>query len=177
MSAIVKKVSPLARTASYGEHLGVRKVALVIAGGLVLAPLAPPISAAPYRMRGDRSDNTYSFTYNADDASMPVQTSSTVFKRRDRVRFYLYVRRRPAAEEGRRLAGVIKLRLVGNRPVRYAGDFIVKVKEAEGPLVLTRSRSRRITLRPRRGDRKARLVVRFDLESGDYEAFARFRPS
>lgn len=152
-----------------------RKVALLVAGGLALGSLPAPVSAAPYRMAGDRSDNTFSFTYESKDASMPVQTSSTVFKRRDRVRFYLYVRRRPGAEKGRRLAGVVRLRLVGKRPVRYAGSFIVKVKESEGPLVLERTRRRRLTLWPRPGERTARFVVRFDLDSGEYEAFARFR--
>jgi hypothetical protein len=175
MSAIVKKLSPLAGTASSRQHLGVRKAALLVAGGLALGSLPATGSAAPYRMGGDRSDNTFYFTYDSEDASMPVQTSATVFKRRDRVRFYLYVRRRPGAEKGRRLAGVVKLHLVAKRPVRYAGNFIVKVKESEGPLVLKRSRTRRITLRPRPGDRTARLEVRFDLESGEYEAFARFR--
>jgi hypothetical protein len=175
MPAIVKKVSPLARTAFSRQHLGVRNVVLLVAGGLVLGSLPAPLSAAPYRMGGDRSDNTFYFTYDSQDGSMPLQTSSTVFKRRDRVRFYLYVRRRPSAEKGKRLAGVVRLRLLGKRPVRYAGNFKVKVKEADGPLVLQRSRRRRLTLRPRRGGRTARLVVRFDLESGDYEAFARFR--
>ncbi|MGH2694892.1 MAG: hypothetical protein ACRDJJ_08760 [Actinomycetota bacterium] len=153
-----------------------RKVALLLACGLALGSLPAPASAAPYRMSRDRSDNTFYFEYDAKDGSMPVQTSATVLKRRDRVRFYLYVRRRPGAEEGKRLAGVIRLRLAADRPVRYSGTFVVKVKEAEGPLVLKRSRARRLTLRPRPGHRSARIVVRFDLESGDYEAFARFRP-
>jgi hypothetical protein len=176
MPAIVKKVSPLARNASSRQHLGVRKTALILACGLVLGALPAPASAAPYRMSRDRSDNTFYFSYDAKDGTMPVESSAAVLKRRDRVRFYLYVRRRPGAPEGRRLAGVIRLRLVANRPVTYSGTFVVKVKEADGPLVLERSRARRLTLRPSPGDRSARIGVRFDLKSGDYEAFARFRP-
>jgi hypothetical protein len=140
---------------------------------LIIVLGAAPALAGPMTKALDRSDNDFSFTYSPE-GRIRAAWSSTVFRRNDKVSFFSYVRERGAdAPEGRRLAGVLDLRLAKARPVHYDGRFALVVRTVDGTKVIRRTARRSFTLRP--GDRREVIKFRFDLGPGRYLAFARFR--
>lgn len=142
-------------------------VAALLAGG--------PAAAAPLAKRWDRSDNSTHFEYDAARGDIVLATSATRFRPGDLVTFLASVGERDGAPAGRRLSGVLTLRLNVNRPVVYRGWFGVRILNSSGDVVLRRTKWRRILLRPRPGERQARLAFVFDLPSGAYDAVGRFR--
>ncbi len=136
-----------------------------------------PTGGAPLAKRWDRSDNSTHFEYDATRGDIMLATSATRFRPGDPVTFLTYVEERSGAPTGRRLSGVLTLRLNVNRPVVYRGWFGVRILNASGDVVLRRTKWRRISLRPRPGERRARLAFLFDLPSGAYDAVGRFRRS
>jgi hypothetical protein len=159
------------RTRSHGFP---RKAALAVAT-LALGVLpTSPAGATTIVKAFDRSDNDFSFTYTAQ-GDIPVAASSAILKPGDKVSFFAYVRERPEAPEGRRLAAVLDLRLETSRPVRYDGTFAFIVKHENGTRVARLRADRSFTLRPKKGERREVVRLRFDLEPGRYDAFARFR--
>jgi hypothetical protein len=154
------------------SHGFLRKAMLAMAT-LALAVLTTfPAGASAKVKVYDRSDNDFSFTYTPE-GDIPTETSSALLHRGDKVSFFAYVRERPNAPEGRRLAAVLDLRLATSRPVRYDGIFAFIVRHANDTRAVRLTSDRRFTLRP--GDRRETIRLRFDLEPGRYTAFARFR--
>ncbi|HEX2240195.1 MAG TPA: hypothetical protein VHJ82_03515 [Actinomycetota bacterium] len=141
----------------------------------LLVILSGSAHAAPIDVRRDRSDNTYTFTYNADDGEITLAASSRRITRNDRVSFLLGIRSDPEAEVGERLIARISLQLHSRKPLRYDGIFTLVVKTPEGDVVLKQTREDDYVLRPRDGERRAHFNMRFDLPSGEYEAHAKFR--
>ncbi|MGH2817804.1 MAG: hypothetical protein ACRDJS_05015 [Actinomycetota bacterium] len=139
---------------------------------LIVVLAASPALAGPVVEAFDRADNDFLFTYTGD-GSIPEAASSAIFRRSDKVSFFAYVRARPKAPEGRRLAGVLDLRLTGPRAVRYEGRFAFLVRNMNGSRALRLTTTRSFTLRP--GDRREIIRFRFDLDPRRYFAFARFK--
>lgn len=131
--------------------------------------------AAPTDVGGDRTDNTYTFTYDADEGEITLAASSRRITRNDPVSFLVGVTSDAEAEAGQRLIARITLHLESKKAFRYDGTFTLVVKTPEGDVVLKRDRQEVFVLRPRNGERRAEFKIRFDLPSGDYETFARFR--
>jgi hypothetical protein len=136
---------------------------------------ADPALAAPIKIKRDRSDNTMYFTYNPTKGEIPSAYSSRLLVRGDRVEFFAYVRERPGADVGRRLAGTVKLRVNRHGAVRYNGRFIFIIEDSDGSFERW-TRRVNFVLRPRAGHRKRSLRWVFDLpDPGTYTAYARFR--
>jgi len=145
--------------------------ALLGVTALVIALTASPARAAPVVEAFDRADNNFVFIYRGDGA-IPTAFSSTIFRRSDRVSFFAYVRERPGAPAGRRLAGILELTLATAQPVHYEGRFAFIVRNMDGSRALRLTTNRSFTLRP--GNRREIIRFRFDLEPHAYWAFARF---
>lgn len=141
----------------------------------ILVLFAGTAHASPIEIRRDRTDNTYTFTYDAEEGEITLAASSRRIDRDDRVSFLVGVRADKEAEEGDRLLARISLHLTSRKPVRYDGTFTLVVKDSDGEVVHTQEQDGHFVLRPSSGERRAELTVRFDLPSGDYESFARFR--
>jgi hypothetical protein len=142
------------------------------AAALMIVLAASPARAAPFVETFDRADNDFTFTYT-DNGAIPTAASSTVFRRGDRVSFFAFVRERPGAPEGSRLAGVLDLTRTSPHAVRYEGRFAFIVRHINGSRALRMTTDRSFTLRP--GDRREIITFHFDLEPGRYLAFARFK--
>jgi hypothetical protein len=139
---------------------------------LIIVLAAPPALAGPVVEGFDRADNDFFFTYTGD-GRIPTAASSAIFRRSDKVSFFAYVRERPEAPEGRRLAGVLDLTLATAQPVHYEGRFAFIVRNLNGSRALRLTTTRSFTLRP--GDHHETIRFRFDLDRHRYFAFARFK--
>ncbi len=153
------------------------KATMAVAVLLAVGVVAGTASAAPLTMERDRTDNTYYFEYDPATGEIGTESSSLMLKRRDRVAFFVYIRE-AAPAEGERLKANVSLRLNGDRAVRYKGTFSL-VRDDAGALVLKEDLERRIVLRPRKGERRSRFSIPFDLDTYglNYEAKAIFRSS
>ena len=154
------------------------KRARVVVIGLLVLALSTAAVAAPLNVRSDRSDNTFYFTYESASGRITDSSSSARFVRKDPVSFLLYVTEAAAgAEEGRRLRARFAFELNKRRVVRYRGTFTLEVRNSVGAVVSTDEVSRKVVLRPSRGNRKRDFSINFDLPTGSYEARALFKSS
>lgn len=145
---------------------------------LVVVLLGASAGAAPRDVGSDRSDNTFYFTYEAASGEITQASSSARFVRKDPVTFLLYVNEAPeGAEEGERLRARFAFELNKRRVVRYRGTFTLEVRNAMGAVAYTDSVTRKVVLRPIKGERKKRFSIEFDLPTGSYEARALFTSS
>ena len=148
--------------------------ALVVSLLVLLA--AAPAYAQPYTYLKDKTDNVFSFDYDAASGTFTEAGSSALFKANDKVDFLVYIREHPDEVVGERLRGRLQLGLVKDIVVVYDGTFTLKVFSPlmEEPIYTTSS-DQKIVLRPKKGMRKRAIVFPFDLPSGDdYSAQATF---
>ena len=144
-----------------------------VASAVLLAGVAHAEALTP---RFTRTDNTMSFQYDAETGTMPLATSSMRFKRDQKFAFTGYVRERPGAAVGRRLVGLVSVKLTADRRVAFDGRFRLVVLDSDGNVAHRASRSTRIVLRDAPGRRGETLrFPAFDLESDTYTVFGRFR--
>lgn len=142
---------------------------------LPLLVMSTGLAHAATDVQRDRTDNTYTFTYDADEGEITLAASSRRITRNDRVSFLVGLRSDPDAEVGERLTARISLQLHARKALRYDGTFSLVVRTPEGEPVLKQERREDFVLRPRDGQRRAEFRMNFDLPSGDYEAHAKFR--
>lgn len=154
------------------SHPFVRPVlALVLALLVTVIPAA--VVAAPMKVESDRTDNDYSFTYDAAGGEITLAQSSVRFNRRDPVSFTIYVQENSKSDEvGQRLRARLSVALNPNKDgvVRYEGTFSFEITDSEGTVEHGDSRDLKVVLRPKPGERKASLSFVFDLPSGDHNA-------
>lgn len=145
--------------------------ALVLGLGLCLA-LSSVASAASIRLLRDRADNGFYFSYDGQAGQVTQAGSSLLITRgsSDPVRFITSVQADPAAPQGRRVTGIIRLALNGDRRVVYDGTFRFKVV-GDG-FTVVRKVTKRVVLSP--DHRRARVGFSFDLPSGDYSVEGRY---
>lgn len=148
-------------------------LALLVAG----APVAA--AAAPLVVESDRTDNGFSFTYDAAEGEMVDAASSIRFDKRDPVSFVINIHQNPKSDQpGERLRTRLSVGLNKDRVVRYKGTFWFEVTDAAGSIVYSDSRERKIVLRPRPGSRRSVMWFTFDVPSGSYDAAGYFeRPA
>lgn len=146
--------------------------AAVAASLALLVALAPGLAlAAPLEMERDRTDNGYSFTYDATEGEIVDAASSIRFDRRDPVSFVIYVRDNTKSDVvGERLRTRLSVGLSKDRVVRYDGTFWFEITDSAGTVIHTDSRDMKVVLRPKPGQRKASMSFVFDLPSGSYHA-------
>ena len=157
----------VAATGGLRRAIGLALVTLLVGGSAVAAPL---------RVRSDRSDNIFYFSYRAGQGRITASSSSARFVRDDPVTFLLYVREGARkAKRGERLRARFSFELNGRRIVRYAGTFRFEVTNSQGAVVYSDSVDHRLVLRPRPGERKTGFSLPFDLRRGTYEARASFK--
>lgn len=157
-----------------------RAVRVVVASSLALLLAGAPahVVAAPLEVERDRTDNGYSFTYDATEGEITEAASSIRFDRRDPVSFVIYVRENTSSDEiGERLRARLSVALNKDRVVRYDGTFWFEITDATGAVVATDGCERKIVLRPKAGSRKAAMSFVFDLPSGSYDAAGYFEAS
>jgi hypothetical protein len=156
------------------RHTKIPRIALLVA--VLCLSTVRPAAADPIRIRRDRSDNTFYFTYKSGSGRIKQATSSVFWRPRDRVDFFSYVVERKATGKGKQLKARIVLRLNRGRAVRYNGRFRFIIQDEDGETTHFRgSREVNFLLRPRKGDRKRYFRWIIDLPTGEYRAFARFR--
>lgn len=151
------------------------RLTVSVALALLVAIVPTVVSAAPLVVEQDRTDNGYSFTYDATEGKIGDAASSIRFDRRDPVSFIIYVRENKTSEEvGTRLRTRLSIGLNKDRVVRYDGTFSFEISDSVGTVVYTDSRDLKIILRPKPGERKDALSFVFDLPSGSYNATGYF---
>ena len=124
----------------------------------------------------DETDNHFTFTYDEESGEMEGVSSLPPIGRDDDVSFLSGLRDRPRAPEGRRLRGSLTLQLVGNKRVVYDGSFSFQVRHAATQqIAYAATRDTRIVLRPRRGQRRARMRFPFEVPSGSYSIVGTFQ--
>ena len=154
-----------------------RILRLLLASSIALLVVFVPVhaSAAPLTVERDRTDNGYSFSYDATNGEITQAASSIRFDRRDPVSFVIYVRENTKSEVvGERLRARLSLGLNGDRAVRYRGTFWFEITDVAGAIVYSDEVTRKIVLRPQPGARKAAMAFVFDLPSGSYNASGYF---
>jgi hypothetical protein len=153
-----------------------KMTSLALMGAVMGALVSAPVGATATKVRKDVSDNTFYFTYDAQDGVITKATSSALLTKDDKVTFYAYVRDRAGAPVGERLRGLLTLQLLGRKPIRYSGAFTLDVRGSVGVPAYEDDVTRSFTLRPKPGKRKTKVTLPFfDLPSGDYSATASFK--
>ncbi len=147
-----------------------RPILLGVLATLLTLCLTVGALAAPIVMSHDRSDNSYSFTYDAASGEIGDAGSGLRISRSDPVSFVIYIRENEGAEVGERLRAQLRLGLNKNQAVRYNGFFSFEITDSTGTVVYRDEVRKRIVLRPRPGERRARLGFLFDLPSGSYDS-------
>ena len=142
----------------------------------LLVALAPGlVFAEPLEMERDRTDNGYSFTYDASKGEIVDAASSIRFDRRDPVSFVIYVRENTKSDVvGERLRTRLSVALNKDRAVRYDGTFSFEITDSAGTVVYSDSRELKVVLRPKPGQRKESMSFVFDLPSGSYNSSGLF---
>ena len=152
------------------SHPVVRSIS-ALALALLVAVAPGVVVAAPLEVERDRTDNGYSFTYDAAEGEIVSAASSIRFDRRDPVSFVIYVRRNTKSDTvGERLRTRLSVAVNKDRVVRYDGTFSFEITDPAGTVVYGASRELKVVLRPKPGQRKKSLSFVFDLPSGDYNA-------
>jgi hypothetical protein len=143
----------------------------------LLVALGPTVVfAEPLEMERDRTDNVYSFSYDATEGEIGIATSGIRFDRRDPVSFIIYVRDNEKSDEvGERLRTRLSVGLSKDRTVRYNGTFSFEITDRAGTVVYKDCRELKIVLRPRPGQRNEGFSFVFDLPSGSYDATGYFK--
>lgn len=151
-----------------------RSLAAILLALLVAwAPMAA--AAAPLVVDSDRTDNDFSFTYDAAEGEIVDAASSIRIDKRDPVSFVINIHENPKSDElGERLRTRLSVALNKDQVVRYKGTFWFEVTDAAGAVVCSDSRERKVVLRPRPGSRRAVMWFAFDLPSGSYDAAGYF---
>ncbi len=141
---------------------------------VVLLLGAPAVEAAPKEIKRDRSDNTFYFTYDDSDEKITNAVSSRMFVKGDPVDFLVYVRETKAKNDAP-LKGMLTLRLLDDRSVRYDGTFDFVVKDPDGAIVYANPIAVDFVLRPKAGRRRVGIRYALNLDSGDYRVVGRFK--
>ena len=131
--------------------------------------------ASPRTMKRDRSDNSQYFQWNAESGEIELATSSRRFQRRDNVDFTAFVSQTKDPGPGRRLTLRVSLALLADHAVRYDGEFRVMISSRNGPENYSWTDEGVVTLRDSKHNRRAAWSSRFDLPSGEYDVFVKFR--
>lgn len=148
-------------------------VAVLLALLIGWVPVAA--AAAPLVVDSDRTDNGFSFTYDASEGEIGDAASSIRIDKRDPVSFVINIHQNPRSDElGERLRTRLSVALNKDRVVRYNGTFWFEVTDAAGTVVHSDTRERKIVLRPRAGSRRSVMWFAFDLPSGSYDAAGYF---
>ncbi|MDP9067783.1 MAG: hypothetical protein M3N53_05485 [Actinomycetota bacterium] len=147
-----------------------RSPLVALVGALLSVSLSGAGVAAPLVMSHDRSDNSYSFSYDAASGEIGDAASALRIRRDDPVAFVIYIRENEDAEVGERLKAQLLLGLNKKKVVRYNGTFSFEITDGAGTVVYSDEANRLIVLRPKPGERRARLTFLFDLPSGSYSA-------
>lgn len=144
---------------------------------VLLVSLLPGLAvAAPLDVDRDRTDNGYSFTYDAAEGEIGDAASSIRFDRRDPVSFIIYVRENQHSDEvGKRLRTQLSVALTKDHAVRYDGTFWFEITDPAGTIIYSDSRELHVVLRPKPGKRKESFSFAFDLPSGSYNAAGFFK--
>lgn len=141
---------------------------------LLLSLLGPHATAHPTTVDTDRTDNSMSFTYDADSGEMTTATwSRRTTRGDDKVDFEVGIRESEDAGSG--LIGKLTLRLDGDHRTVYDGWFSLKVTTSDGDVAFHRQRPATIRLEPQPGRRRATLTFRIDVPSGSYKAAGSFK--
>ena len=133
---------------------------------------ASPVSAAPVDVQRDRTDNGFSFSYDAAQGEITDAASSIRIDRTDPVSFVINIRENPNSDEvGRRLRARMSVALnKGHGARRYEGNFWFEIVDGAGTVVYSAARPRELVLRPKPQRRSDVMRFNFDLPSGSYSA-------
>lgn len=161
----------LASQHRYGCSMKFQRIAVSASLALLVALAPGLVLAGPLDVDRDRTDNGYSFTYDAIEGEIGEAASSIRFDRRDPVSFIIYVRENQRSDEvGKRLRTGLSVALSKDRAVRYDGTFWFEITDPAGTVIHSDSREMRVVLRPKPGKRKESMSFVFDLPSGSYHA-------
>jgi hypothetical protein len=152
-----------------------------VLGALLLALLAasaiPRTVANAAPVRADRSDNTFYFTYDAEQGRITQESSSLQERRRDPVSYRIYVREVDGAATGERLKASVSLKLNRSAAEKkaYRGSLKISIHSSGPAPAYEAEREVSFVLRKRDGARSQSFTFYFDLPSGDYSASSAFR--
>lgn len=151
----------------------VRSIGVAAMALLTVQALSVPVWAGTTRVDEDKSDNRFSFEYDAGSGSIGSQTSSERATNNPDVHFHVSVRE--TEDSGSGLRGLLTLRLDGNDHTIYNGWLGLHIETESGEVAFHRSKPVSIHLRPQPGQRRATLRFRLDLPSHDqYVALGNF---
>ena len=151
-----------------------RKLQATVASGAILAfvVLATPGLAQSNNVEEDVTDNRFAFSYDSSSGQIGSETSAERTSEEDAVYFKVAIAE--MEDTGSGLLGKLSLRLDGDERKVYDGWFTLHIETENGDPAFHRTRPATIHLRPQPGQRRAILRFRFDIPSGDYEAFGSF---
>lgn len=147
-------------------------LALIMLASLV--GLTAPQTAEARPVKSDRSDNTFYFSYDATQGEITSAASSLQEPRRNPISQHIYVDAVPGAEVGRRLKATVKFKLNAKEKRRFKGSLTLEIRNGATQLVHLQVKEVDFVLRPKPGARRAKVVFRFDLDTGDYSAVSIF---
>ena len=138
---------------------------------VLLVSSLPPALAATTKNR-DRTDNSFSFTYDAEQRRMLRAESSIRYDFDDDVEFTVTVKELEGQEPP--LLGRIWFRLLVKKPVAYQGQVRFRVIDAPGDVTFEATREVSFVLKPEEGQRTHRMRFPFEVPTGDYTVTVKF---
>ena len=150
-----------------------RRIGIPVMSLVMLQALSAPVSAETRSVEEDRTDNTFSFEYDAESGSIDSQTSSN--RAASNTAVYFRVSVLETEDSGSGLMAKLTLRLDGDDHTVYDGWIGLHIETESGEVAFHRSKPVSIHLRPQPGQRRATLRFRLDLPSNDrYTAIGYF---
>lgn len=131
-----------------------------------------PVAFASSVKNEDKTDNAFTFTFDAAADELVSATSSKQFKFDDDVDFTVSVADKTGTAP---LLGRIRFGLLADEGVRYEGTVRFQILDATNSTAYEETDEVSFTLRPKKGKRTYNLKVPFDLStSGDYSVRVTF---
>lgn len=146
----------------------------ILALGLVGGGVA---SASPLEANRQASNDATEIAYDDVTATIEVLTDISAIRIPEKIRMWVDVTADPAAEVGSRLLGNLRLYLRGDKAMSFDGVFKIVLLESATNERTVFEMADAFVLRPQPGMRAHRLDYVFDMPTGAYLYFGRYKPA
>ena len=133
-------------------------------------------AASPLVANRQASNDATEIAYDDVTATIEVLTDTSAIRIPEKIRMWVDVTSDPAAEVGSRLLGSVRVYLRGDEAISFDGLFKIVMLNSVTNERTGFEEADAFVLRPRKGMRSHRLDLVFDMPTGTYLYFGRFKP-
>ena len=150
---------------------------LLAATALTFALVGSGVAAAsPLVANRQASNDATEIAYDDVTATIEVLTDTSAIRIPEKLRMWVDVTSDPAAEVGSRLLGSVRLYLRGDKAMAFDGIFKIVMLDSVTDERTVFEQADAFVLRPQKGMRTHKLDLVFDMPTGTYLYFGRYKP-